>query len=444
MQHRYFHVSLYDRLRPAARALFLVGDRPSGRRWVIRLSAVLLAFLAVTADLEATDGLEPIGVSMQSRMRGGADVAVGDSALSQIDNPATLSLSPRDVYSVDFASQFAIVDARWRGPIDASSSQKKLVHLHNAGIAIPINDRLTAGIAFHSKAGLGTSYKMRHLMIPYMRRRVTSDFKDMAVQLNLAYQVTDKLSVGVGGRAEVVTSRFGLVLGPADVEVGRGYAYGGGFQLGMHYQAREDLAFGLGYRSPTWFGDLSGGNAKASLLGVVPVPLGSASIDQLRLPQKVTGGVAWDATDWLKLIGETRWLNYRNSSFNSMTLATDGPLFNLRYPFPLGYKDQWIFIFGQEYKLDENWTFATGYHYATNPIRRANKIALCSVPTRHHFTTGLRYETDRWWVGGGYILAFRESVKGPGYSRIPLGVDYGLSSMSQAHHSISMGFGFRF
>jgi len=407
------------------------------------IAGALFVILVIPATVEATDGLEPIGVSTQARMRGGADVAVGDSALSQIDNPATLSLSPRDVYAVDVASQLAIVDAPWRGPIDSDSSDHRLIHLHNAGIALPINERLTAGLAVHSKCGLGTSFKMRHLMIPHMRRRVGSDMKDIAVHLNLAYKITDKLSVGVGGRAEVATSRFSLVLGPADVDFGRGYAYGGGFQLGMHYQAREDLAFGLGYRSPTWFGDLSGGSAKASVLGMLPVPLGSAAIDELRLAQKVAGGVAWDVTDWLKLIGEVRWINYRNTSFHSTTIATDG-LINLRYPFPMGYRDQWAFIFGQEYKLDEHWTLGTGYHYATNPIPPAHMVPICSVPTSHHFTVGLRYETERWWVGGGYILAFRESVKGPGYSRIPLGIDYGLSSMAQTHHSISMGFGIRF
>ena len=199
---------------------------------------------------------------------------------------------------------------------------------------------------------------------------------------------------------------------------------------------------GLAYRSPTWFGDLAGGDAKASVLGVLPVPLGAARICDLNLPQKVTAGAAWDANDWLKLIGEVRWLNYANSSFHSMTIGTDG-FIDLRYPMPLGYRDIWAFILGAEFKLDEHWTLGTGYHFATTPVDRANLAPIASIPVQHHLTAGLRYETPRWWVGGGYVVGFRASLKGPGYSRIPLGVDFGNSEVAQTQHMLSVGFGFR-
>src|SRR5204862_254695 len=84
--------------------------------------------------------------------------------------------------------------------------------------------------------------------------------------------------VAAGLRAEVVTAKFSTVLGPADVEFGRGYSWGGGFQVGLHYQALDNLAFGLAYRSPTWFGDLAGGDADASLLGFLPIHLGTGSL----------------------------------------------------------------------------------------------------------------------------------------------------------------------
>lgn len=390
----------------------------------------------------ATDGIELIGVSTQARMRGGADVAVGDSALSQIDNPATLSLSPRDMYAFDAASKLAIVHEPWRGPIDTDVSERRLIHLHNFGLAMPIDDRLTIGMALHSKSGLGTEFSMRHLLIPYMKRSVGSDFKNVSFSVNAAYQMTEKLSLGVGVRAEAATSKFSKVIGPADLEFGRGYAYGGGFQVGLHYQALDDLAFGVGYRSPTWFGDLSGGKGKASLFGLLPVPLGDIRIEDTRLPSKIMLGTAWDATDWLKLVGEVRWINYDQSVFSSMTVATDG-LIDVRYPLPLGYRDQWAFMLGAEFALDEFWTLGVGYHFATAPIASENVSPMGSVITRHHATIGLRYETERWWVGGGYIIGFREELEGRGYSEIPFGVDYAFSHMAQTLHIISIGFGFR-
>jgi long-chain fatty acid transport protein len=251
-----------------------VSGMPPSRLWVVAIAAMLLLPRLVLG----TDGIEPIGVSAQSRMRGGADVAVGDSALSQIDNPGTLSLSPRGMYSLDEASKLAIIDLSWRAPLGTAESSTRLIHLHNVGFADPINDRLTLGLALHSKAGVGTSFNQRHLLIPWMKRQVGSDMKDMAVVLSGAYKVTEKLSLGLGARVEVATAEFSKVLGPADIDFGRGYAYGGGFQAGLHYKATDTLHFGLAYRSPTWFGDLAGGSAKASLLGLLPVPLGDAGL----------------------------------------------------------------------------------------------------------------------------------------------------------------------
>jgi long-chain fatty acid transport protein len=406
--------------------------------WVLCVSALLVR----VEHLLGTDALEPIGVSTQARMRGGADVAVGDSALSQIDNPATLSLQPRGLTSFDLASQVAYVDGPWHNAIDEADSQCKLIHLHNFGLAFPYDEKLTFGLAVHSKAGLGTRFKIRHLMIPHMKRRVGSDMKNLSFLPSVAYKVTDKLSLGIGGRFELASSEFSMVLGPADLEFGRGYAYGGGFQAGMHYQAREDLAFGLAYRSPSWFGDLSGGDARASLFGLLPIKLGGAHLSDVQLPQKVTAGVAWDATERLKLIGEARWINYENSTFHSTVVGIDSVM-DIRYPLPLGFRDQWVFIVGAEYKLDEHWVVAGGYHYATAAVPSENMLPICSIVAQQHATLGLRYETEKWWAGVGYIVAFKESLNGPGYSRIPFGIDYGFGEMAQTQHSISFGFGFR-
>jgi long-chain fatty acid transport protein len=275
-----------------------------------------------------------------------------------------------------------------------------------------------------------------------MERRVQSDLKVVSMPVNLAYKLTDRLSAGIGFRGEIATARFNSVLGPADVDVSRGYAIGAGLQAGLHYQARDDLAFGLGYRSPTWFGDLHGGRAKASLFGLLPIGLGDANIDSLRLPQRLMVGTAWDITDRIKLIGEARWINYSNSTLNSTVLAISGPV-DIRYPLPLGYRDQGVFILGTEIKLHERWKLGMGYHYAMPNIPRANLFPLGSIIADHQATVGLRYETDKWWVGAGYLIGFPATLSGPGYSRIPLGIDYGFSSIRQMQQAVLIGFGLK-
>ncbi|MFH1746166.1 MAG: outer membrane protein transport protein [Planctomycetota bacterium] len=400
---------------------------------------VLLTAILFPVATFGTNGIEPIDTSLQARIRGGVDVAVGDSALSQIDNPASLARyrAPR----FDFSGQMCFPSAHWYGPLGHSQSEINVVPLGNIAIAIPLDERLTLGLAMHSKAGLASRYHMRHLLIPFMKRRVGTDAKMIGLHCNLGYQLTDRLSVGVGVRGEVATSEFSMVLGPADAEFGRGYAYGGGFQLGLQYRATDDLTLGLAYRSPSWFGDLAGGNARVSLFGVLPIGLGAARIEKLHLAQKITAGAAWDVTDWLKVAGEVRWINYRDSSFDSLTVATDGVL-DLRIPLPLGYQDQWVFALGTDIKLAEHWTLGLGYNYGTDPVKRSSLLPMGSTIAQHHITTGLRYERDNWWVGAGYILGMHASMSGGGHSHIPLGIDYGLSRIEQTQHSLVVGFGF--
>ncbi len=422
---------------------------PSGQASSPRLVDLPLGIVAasvlvtVTPAALATDGLLPIGVSTQAQARGGADVAVGDSAVSQVYNPASLSLFPRHKYHFDLAGEMGILPGHWRGPAGSADDERLFGYLANMGLAIPLDDIFTLGLALHSRAGTQARYKNRHLMIPFMKSRVHGDLKVIAPHLNLGIKVNDKLSFGIGGRMDVATAEVSTVLGPADVDFARGYAYGGGFQAGVHYQATDDLSFGAGYVSPAWCSDLAGGNLEAALLGLIPIDLGEACMTDFKLPQKVFVGTAWDAFDWMTLHGEVRWINWHNSTFHKTTIATDG-LIDLRYPFALGYQDQFAFIVGADFKLSEHWTLGTGYHYGTEPVNPANLLPTGSVLPQHHATIGLRYHQDNWWVGGGYILSFPIHVEGPGYSDILLGLDYGCSEVWQTQHGFSVGFGFSF
>jgi long-chain fatty acid transport protein len=417
------------------------GGVPARRAMLPALVLGVIAFGLFPSDSLGVDGVEPVDASTQAKARGGADVAIGDSAISQIEGPA--SLANWRTIRFDLAGQVIFPRVHWQGPIDSSYSGVGAVPLGNLGLAVPINDRLTFGIAFNAKSGLATRYHIRHLLIPYVKRRVGSDVKDMGLSFNLGYRVNDQLAIGGGVRTEMMTTEFSTVFGPADLDFGRGCAWGGGFQVGMLYKATKDLNFGLAYRSPTWFRDLKGGGARASLFGVLPLHLGQAIMDDPRLPQRITGGVAWDATDWLKLVGEVRWINYENSSFNSVEIIADG-FVNKRINLPLGYRDQWVFIAGAEFKLDDHWTVGLGYNYATNPTRRGHLLPIGSSLLQHHITAGLRYEQDDWWVGGGYIIGLRSHLSGDGTSAYPLGIDYGFSSVDQTQHSVFFGFGFSF
>jgi long-subunit fatty acid transport protein len=399
----------------------------------------LLMCVVMAKPAFCADGIEPLGVSAPAVMRGGADVAVGDTALSQLDNPATLTL--HSSHKLDFTGQFCRPDNRWTSPIDSVGSQVPLLSVLNLAYSEPIDDRWSWGTAIHSKAGLGTKYTARHLMIPWRRLTDSIDFKDISIPLNIGYRVNEKLSLGAGIRAEVTTAEFDSVFGPVDMTFERGYAEGIGFQLGLLYKLRKNLTLGLGYRSPTWFTDLEGGDFKGSLLGLPALTLGEAGIDNNRMPQRIAGGLAWDVTSRWKLIEEIRWLNNADSTLGTADITVDGPI-DMNIPMEMGYRDQWIFITGAEYKLTDRWTWAVGYNYGTNPLHPQNLLPITSAVPSHHLSTGLRYARDHWWVGGGYILGFQSHLDGNGHSHFPMGIEYGLSELTQTQHFVFLGFGF--
>ncbi len=404
----------------------------------LRQNLWLAFFFVFPLSVFASDSWESIGVSTQSLGRGGADVAVGDSALSQVANPATLALSPRHTRLFDFGAQFLFPSITWSTPLDTSTSDGA-GFFPNMAVTNPINDRLTVGAAYYSKNGAFVDFDMRHLLIPFRKTHIHEDFGDTAFLFNAAYKLTDKLSVGMGVRGELLTGKFNAVFGAANEQMHRVWAAGGGLQFGLHYQATRKLSLGLSYYTPSWMTHIKNGDYVMEFFDIIPVPFGKANASEWRIPQKIALGSAYDLTPWWKLIGEARWINFRNSVCNAVTVDTNGLL---DFPFALKFSDQWVFIAGSEFKLSDRWKLDVGYNYGSNPLSSHRLFPLAPPAIVHHLTLGLRYETPRWWVGGGYIYGFKNSQSAPGTSHIPLAPDFGVSSFSHWEQEIFMGFGF--
>jgi long-subunit fatty acid transport protein len=394
----------------------------------------------------ASDGVEAVGVSAQSEGRGGADVAVGDSAMSHIDNPALLLMHECTTY--DLAGKLVIPRFEWVGPAGKAYSNV-IVPALNVGASIPVNEDFSWGWAMYTKSGDATRYNNHHLQIPQIELTDRSDYENVAFPINFAYRVSDRLWLGAGGRFEIASTRFSDVFGPAYFTFQRGYAVGGGFQAGLLYKACDTVNIGVGYRSPTWCGSLDGGDGTIQVFPLVPnsTSLGEAHIDNFRLPQRISGGVAWDATERVKLSGEIRYINYSNSTLGSTVIHTGGtlaPLVPADLPFPLKYKDQLVLIGGADFKVNEHWTWRVGYNYGTAPVENSGLLPTASVIPQHNVTTGLQFNKDNWWVTGGYILSATTVMNtsgGNGFLGAPN--DYAASRLSQTMHSLFVGIGFK-
>lgn len=412
--------------------------------WLAATVALILWALAPKSAF-ATNGIEPIGLSTQSLIRGGADVAVGDSALDQINNPSTLTLLGR---SLDLSGELFMPQMRWSNSVDSDKSRFRHLPLGHAGVSIPVNSQISLGAAFWSKSLLSTDYKMRIPTDRLNRRRVGADLRNFGFGLNAGVEVTEKLSLGAGVRAELATAEFSTTVGPADVSFNRGWALGAGFQLGALYQLTPRIMLGLGYRSPSWFPQMLGKNGKSamtndwifSIPGVATLPLGHALINDIVLPQRLAAGATWQATDRLRLTTEGRWINYSDSTLNRADFEIEIPRrLNLRMP--IGYRDQWAAMIGAEYKLTDQWTIGSGYHFASNPIDRKYLLPIADMIVQHHLSLGATFRTKKWWLGGGYLLGLPSSMSSVSQIELPQHVIRNRQEIRQLQHSMFVGLG---
>ncbi|HEX8202203.1 MAG TPA: outer membrane protein transport protein [Isosphaeraceae bacterium] len=417
----------------------------------------------------AEDAVEQIGISARAKARGGADVAVGDSPLSQVENPATISLHG---HALDSSYQLILPRTRWDSPLDSAYSEFGAIPLFNFAGTHPINDRLSLGAAFFTKSGLAGQYHARHRFFPRQELIEHVDVLNFALPLNLSYKVTERLSLGAGIRAEFSTARLLSVLGPIDANLQRGYAWGGGFQVGALYQVTRDFRLGLGYRSTTWMGDFQGNHllvTPSPLLTMQPpqtIDVGDARTTA-RLPQKLNLGASWDVTERLKLSSDVRWINYAESFAGESTVRTRGvpplapglpPLVPREFKLPFGYRDQFVLAVGADRKFTDNLTLSAGYNYASPVLPGRNLYPLSSVLPQHHVTVGANYRRGNWSIGGGYILGVTQGItSGPSAlpGNIPPGLlpgplaggvrnDFANSFISQTQHSIFLGIGYQY
>ena len=394
----------------------------------------------------ATNGLEPIGVGQNAISRGGVDVAVGDTAFSQISNPATLSF--RLERELDLGVQCILPRIRFRNALNQDDSRLDHIEIPCFALAIPVNDRFSWGFAVHGRAGLATDFRFRYLYPPLMKHRHTSALTVPGFVLSAAWKLNERLSLGAGVRAEIMMLDLNAALGPVNLEIDKALGFGFGFQVGGTYRATDRLTLAAAYHSPTWFGDVRSDELTGELFPL-RFPLGGGAVVRPRLPQKIILGASYDITQRWKVMGEARWVNYGNSFLHDGALSTD--LLDVGVPLNHMYRDVWVFAVGSEYRLTDEWTLSGGYNFGNSPARGTHLLpGTAAGIVEHHLTAGLRYDKGKWFVGVGWVRAFRKTLSGEGPGRLPIDAlpiarDYGAgSSVSHSQDSIVVSLGFRF
>ena len=392
----------------------------------------ILTILLVAAAPAQVNAVEPMAQSAQAAGRGGADAAIGDSALSQIRNPA--NLSALDARQVDGLLTSLFPHARYRNEVDGETSHIPVVLLPSLGVSTPLGDGFTLGIASYVKAGLASRYRSPWAGIPNEVQNRT-DYKNAALELNLARDLGDGFSVAAGVRGELASLDTKVTLDGAVLDWRRATGHGVGFQGGIRWQPNEEFGIGLGYRSATWTDPLEG-PAKLVVPGAIELR-GRLETSRERLPQAVTLGAFWRPHERWRLSVDLRWVGYGGTIYDEARLRG-----LLNAELRSGYLDGRILGLGAEYEFRDRWIAAVGFNYNSQPVDDSNLTPVFSVILETHATAGLQYHGETWQLAGAYALSFPHTERGDGSSEVA--PDYDNLVFEQTVHTLSLGAGLRF
>lgn len=242
-----------------------------------------------------------------------------------------------------------------------------------------ITDRLTVGGAFGAPFGLTTDADNGWAGGVHGDK---SAVKTYNFSPNVAYQLNDWISVGVGAQIEYMqvdlTSRT-PALKVLDAEAG---GFGFGMTAGILLEPTDTTDIGIGFRSSVSH-KLKGDGFR------LPVYSGdlTAAFDS---PEMVTLGIRQQVSDQVTLLGGVEWTNW--SRFKNLTLVADpsGAIVGRTVE---NWKDGWYFSAGAEYAYSDALLLRAGVAYEKSPVPDATRTP--RLP-----------DNDRYWlsVGGSYKI----------------------------------------
>lgn len=250
------------------------------------------------------------------------------------------------------------------------------------------------------------------------------------LQLNpsIAYQVTDRLVIGVGPTIDIAIASFDpAYFAPPNRIPGQPNTFlsatnarpfwGGGFRAGLVYSLTDTLDIGFGYTSEQWF-ETWRFNSR-DFLGN-PQTLGL----DVSLPAIYSWGLAWRGIDRLTLGVDMRYFDYANSQMFGDAPADGG----------LGWDSAFVVALGANYQLTDRVAVRAGYQYNTNPLKDARALFNIQAPAiiQNVISVGTTMNlTEAMSMSVGYAYGFQNEISGA-LDRIP----NANMTLSAASHSL--------
>lgn len=400
----------------------------------------MLLALAVGGEAEAASFalMEQSGSGMGNAFAGGA--AAAEDASTVFFNPAGLTrltgtqavgAAHLIVPSVEFTDRGSTSAAGTPMTGGDGGDAGTLALLPNFYLTLPLTPTIRFGLGVSAPFGLVTEYD------PDWTGRyhaTTSDLRTVNVNPALAFEVTERLSVGVGfnlqwARADLQSAvDFGSIclgqLGPgvcvplgltpqaADGYVrigGDSLAYG--YNAGVLWQATDSLRIGAHYRSKL---DHELGNGRVDFGGVPalfsasPAFADGAAGAKLTLPESASVSLYADLTPAWAVMADVTWTAW--SRFESLDVTRPSGL--VVTSAPQNYEDSMRYSVGVTHRLGDRWKLRGGLAYDQTPVQDAFRSPRVPDNDRVWLAAGVAWSP---WSGGvldlGYAHVFIDDTQ---------------------------------
>jgi len=388
------------------------------KRNVWQLVLCLGVFAAPDRPARAA-GFSLYEASARGNAMGGALVGDTGDASANYYNPANLTDLSGTHTLVGVTAVHPVLDLTVNG--DKSNLDSDWFYPPHAYAAQQLADDWFLGMGLYSEYGLGTHYDRDW---PLKWDSTETTLQTMTLNPNVAYKVTDRLSVAAGFRAMYLdfenlrTVYDNAPLKPPYPLYGdmrthvTGDSWGYGYDLALSYKITDELEAGFVYRSlvrQTVKGEIDVASSSEPVPNLLPEGEASAR-GVIDLPPSWTAGLNYHPLEKLN-VGlaaiYTEW-----STYDDLTMRF-GKTRNAQIPDASeekGWDDVWRLALGTEYLLTERWSVQCGYVYDMDPIDKAHTDTMLPPGDRHILSAGLGYAIDTWKINGSYGLIILQPV----------------------------------
>lgn len=365
-----------------------------------RLAQILLiAGLAVSGNVLATNGYVSHGYGNQSKGAVGVGAALPQDALITATNPAgLLYIGDRLDVGIDYFAprRKARITGNAFGPdatYDGNSTES--FYIPELGYSKQYSDKLAAGLAIYGNGGMNTDYDDN----PYARYGATGragvNLEQLFIAPAVAFRITPNSSVGIA--LNLAYQRFRvrgiqpfavMSSDPANLtNNGHDSSTGWGLRLGWQGQVSEDLSLGVSWQSKTYMSEF---DDYAGLF---------ANQGDFDIPENYVAGLAWKATDQLTVALDWQRVLYSEVEAvgnSASQLALGYPLGSDNGP-GFGWRDIDVVKLGFVYEASPRLTLRAGYSESDQPVPEEETFFNILAPgvVEEHASIGATWEVNQ-------------------------------------------------